>query len=604
MRYDFALVELVGDASLNECIGVACLPTEAVDDGEECFITGWGTLSSGGSSPDLMQEAQVSIISNSDCSAAYGQSQITADMLCAQGVNSDGDVTDACQGDSGGPLVCASGGASYVLHGATSWGYGCADQRYPGIWSRVSYVRDWIDELMGVTGAPTPSTPAPPPTPSPSHMWADIVGECTLDGACVQSENYPQPYGNNQKCTITIDASNAAPIVVESFDVESYFDYLVVDGGARYTGSSGPSGVTPAESVLWSSDFSVTRSGWRFCMPVSTPAPPPTAAPTPAPTASPTAAPPTAAPTEAPTASPTAAPTAAPTASPTAAPTAAPTLPPTHSPTAAPTPSSAHMWAAISGPCTLDGSCVQSANYPQPYGNNQKCTVTIDASNAAPIVVESFDVESYFDYLVVDGGARYTGSSGPSGVTPTSSIMWSSDFSVTRSGWKFCMPVSTPAPPPTAAPTPAPTAAPGSGSMWGAISGPCVQDGACVQSPNYPQYYSNNQQCTIEINAASAAPIIVEYFNVEWYFDYLLVDGWKTFSGRRRRPHGFTPSSSILWSSDSSVTRRGWRLCEPGRRLVEEAWEPDEPASEPAAASEPTQAEVEADAEARRTVLV
>eukprot|EP00959_Pyramimonas_sp_CCMP1952_P278822 5829897-Pyramimonas_sp.AAC.1 len=166
------------------------------------------------------------------------------------------------------------------------------------------------------------------------------------------------------------------------------------------------------------------------------------------------------------------------------------------------------------------------------------------------------------------------------------------------------MPVSTPAPPPTAAPTPAPTAAPGSGSMWGAISGPCVQDGACVQSPNYPQYYSNNQQCTIEINAASAAPIIVEYFNVEWYFDYLLVDGWKTFSGRRRRPHGFTPSSSILWSSDSSVTRRGWRRCEPGRRLVEEAWEPDEPASEPAAASEPTQAEVEADAEARRTVLV
>ncbi|CAK0883555.1 unnamed protein product [Prorocentrum cordatum] len=496
-----------------------------------------------------MQEAQVSIISNSDCRGAYGQSQITADMLCAQGANSDGDVTDACQGDSGGPLVCASGGASYVLHGATSWGYGCADQRYPGIWSRVSYVRDWIDELMGVTGAPTPSTPAPPPTPSPSHMWADIVGECTLDGACVQSENYPQPYGNNQKCTITIDVSNAAPIVVESFDVESYFDYLTVDGGARYTGSSGPSGVTLAESVLWSSDFSVTRSGWRFCMPVSTPAPPPTVAPTPAPTASPTAAPPTAAPTEAPTASQTAAPTAAPTAFPTAAPTAAPTLPPTPSPTAAPTPGSAHMWAAISGPCTLDGSCVQSANYPQPYGNDQKCTVTIDASNAAPIVVESFDVESYFDYLVVDGGATYTGSSGPSAVTPTSSILWSSDFSVTRSGWKFCMPVSTPAPPPTAAPTPAltapptpaPTAAPGSGSMWGAISGPCVQDGACVQSPNYPHYYySNNQQCTIEINAASASPIIVEYFNVEWYFDYLLVDGWKFFSGRRRRPHGFT----------------------------------------------------------------
>jgi len=114
--------------------------------------------------------------------------------------------------------------------------------------------------------------------------------------------------------------------------------------------------------------------------------------------------------------------------------------------------------------------------------------------------------------------------------------------------------------------------------MWGAISGPCTLDGACVQSPNYPQYYSNSQACTIEINAANAAPIVVEYFNVESYFDYLLIDGWKTFSGRRRRPSGFTPSSSIFWSSDFSVTRRGWRLCEPDRRLLEEAPAPDEPA--------------------------
>eukprot|EP00959_Pyramimonas_sp_CCMP1952_P468002 9492510-Pyramimonas_sp.AAC.1 len=143
-------------------------------------------------------------------------------MLCAQGVNSAGQVTDACQGDSGGPLVCASGGAAYVLHGATSWGYGCAMQSYPGVWSRVSYVRDWIDEVMGTTQPPTPAppptsappaTPAPPPTPASQHMWAAVTGPCTLDGSCVQSPNYPQDYNNGEACALEVDLGMAAPIV-------------------------------------------------------------------------------------------------------------------------------------------------------------------------------------------------------------------------------------------------------------------------------------------------------------------------------------------------------------------------------------------------------
>jgi len=153
MSHDFALVELEDDAPSNDCIGVACLPTEDVAVGEECFITGWGTLSSGGYSPDTMQEAQVTIYSNADCAAAYSDfgSAITDDMLCAQGTNGEGETTDACQGDSGGPLVCASGNDAYVLHGATSWGYGCAVSEYPGVWSRVNFVRDWIDEVMSTT---------------------------------------------------------------------------------------------------------------------------------------------------------------------------------------------------------------------------------------------------------------------------------------------------------------------------------------------------------------------------------------------------------------------------------------------------------------------
>jgi hypothetical protein len=106
-------------------------------------------------------------------------------------------------------------------------------------------------------------------------MWAAIVGQCTLDGTCVQSASYPQNYGANQKCTVEIDEANAAPIVVETFDVESYYDYLTVNGNT-YSGTSGPDGVTPTGSITWSSDFSVQRGGWRFCMLAPAPAPAPT----------------------------------------------------------------------------------------------------------------------------------------------------------------------------------------------------------------------------------------------------------------------------------------------------------------------------------------
>ncbi|CAK0827047.1 unnamed protein product [Prorocentrum cordatum] len=299
--FDFALVELADVAPLGDCIGLACLPSEDVVGGEECFITGWGALSSGGSLSDLLQEAEVAIVSNPDCDAAYGNGMISDGMVCAQGLNSAGQVTDACQGDSGGPLVCGSGAGAYTLHGVTSWGYGCASAAYPGVWSRVNYVRDWLDEMMGMAPQPTPApppSPAPPPTPAPppapalAYMWAEIVGECTLDGACVESPNYPQDYDPDQMCILEINLEQAAPLVVEGFATESYFDTLTVNG-LTYSGTSGPSGITPTSSILWMSDFFIQHGGWRLCVKMPTPAPQPTLAPTPIPilTSAPTPAP-------------------------------------------------------------------------------------------------------------------------------------------------------------------------------------------------------------------------------------------------------------------------------------------------------------------------
>merc|ERR1719401_2879100 len=120
-----------------------------------CVTTGWGTTSPGGVLASKLREAQIELVEEDRCSTSYLLENITRGMLCAQGTckaaHLGGEVQDACQGDSGGPLVCEGRSGfnrSYFLEGVVSWGYGCADPDYPGVYSRVTESLEWIKHNM------------------------------------------------------------------------------------------------------------------------------------------------------------------------------------------------------------------------------------------------------------------------------------------------------------------------------------------------------------------------------------------------------------------------------------------------------------------------
>ena len=129
--------------------------TAGVSAGTAASIIGWGAdgynnnTDEATSFPTILQEAETTIISNEDCADANaGVFDINNTHICAQAPG-----VDTCVADSGSPLMVqeselAGGESNFVQVGITSFGVGCADPDFPGVYTRVSEYVDWIEENL------------------------------------------------------------------------------------------------------------------------------------------------------------------------------------------------------------------------------------------------------------------------------------------------------------------------------------------------------------------------------------------------------------------------------------------------------------------------
>jgi len=141
---DIAILTMESPVVFSDTVSPVCLPTTSDDyTMKDAVVMGWGTIKEGGGQPTSLQQVTVKVQENSLCKQKYQKDSpgtIIPSMLCAAYPGKD-----SCQGDSGGPLVYQESPESGWLQvGIVSWGFGCAQDAYPGVYTRVTSFLTWI----------------------------------------------------------------------------------------------------------------------------------------------------------------------------------------------------------------------------------------------------------------------------------------------------------------------------------------------------------------------------------------------------------------------------------------------------------------------------
>lgn len=206
------------------------------------WVSGWGKtrVNPGPEYPNQLYEVSLPIISNSQCSLYW--SGITAGNICA----GYGTGKDSCSGDSGGPLVINQDGqwihVGVVSAGAANCG------TYPGIYTRTSYYRNWIDAVITPSQAVSIVRTGSNPTNASSVTFAvtfskSVTGVDALDFSLttsgVSGANIIEVSGSGSTYIVNVNTgSGNGTIRLDLMDNDSITDSLSVPLGGIGPGNA------------------------------------------------------------------------------------------------------------------------------------------------------------------------------------------------------------------------------------------------------------------------------------------------------------------------------------------------------------------------------
>ncbi|WP_286269438.1 trypsin-like serine protease [Thalassotalea hakodatensis] len=151
--YDIGVLRLASPASQEP----ALLPTLEIEQqyasiGDYPVVSGWGLTYNRGTPSEVLREAPLPVITNSQCSSQLN-SNIPSSVICGGGEGG----RSACNGDSGGPYAVSANGNFYNI-GTVSWGKSCSGA---SVFTRTTSYLDWIEDKTGVSAGDPDPNPAP-----------------------------------------------------------------------------------------------------------------------------------------------------------------------------------------------------------------------------------------------------------------------------------------------------------------------------------------------------------------------------------------------------------------------------------------------------------
>lgn len=146
LENDIMLIKLAQPSRASTFIKVNPDPNIPVT-GQSVTAIGVGRMTNLGLIAERLQKVQVLVVDHETCASAHRRTVNNHTMLCATDLRKD-----ACAGDSGGPLF-----NGLTQYGIISWGEGCGNTDFPGVYTRLSTYTEWIQESICLYSALPPS---------------------------------------------------------------------------------------------------------------------------------------------------------------------------------------------------------------------------------------------------------------------------------------------------------------------------------------------------------------------------------------------------------------------------------------------------------------